>query len=203
MRKRHLAGGIREDENGRQYRLTDQLLSMHSMLRDNYNARAFWFNTLQIGASLFLCVGVFVGDATLQSAGLGPDRARLFLGLVAVLVLLLAIAEYRVDWKAAGSRHHEAASRLARLKAKYRQSFAQEEEPGVVSELAAEYDGTMERLPPIPDRRFNELKARHEFKRMLSQRLGENPKAFKWFLATQLRLEGVRAAVGREGENGD
>ena len=48
-------------ENERQYKLIDQLLSMHASLRDKYGRRAFWLNTAQIGISLILCVFAFVG----------------------------------------------------------------------------------------------------------------------------------------------
>lgn len=191
--------GRSEDEADRQYRLVDQLLSMHSLLRDRYHFRAFLLNTLQIAASLFLCALAFVADEVLQAAGLYPQRTRLALGLCALAVLVIAIAEYRVDWKAAGSRHAEAAAKLGLLKARYRRNWAQEkaEDREAQKRLTEEYDRTMSILPPIPDRRFNGLKADHLFKRTLSARLSENPKTFAWFLRGQLRLEGMRQALGR------
>ena len=192
--------GRPENESERQYRLVDQLLSMHSLLRDRYHFLAFSLNTLQIAASLFLCALAFVADDALQAAGLFPSRTRLALGLGALAVLIIAIAEYRVDWKAAGSRHGEAAGRLGRLKALYRRSRAQEEteDPEVQKSLTEEYERTMSILPPIPDRRFSRLKAHHLFKRALSERLSENPKTFAWFLRAQLRLEGVQQALSRK-----
>ena len=91
---------------------------MHSSLRDKYERRAFCLNTCQIGVSLFLCVCAFIGDKVLQSYGLVPGTTRLVLGFSALAILLLSITEFRVDWRSAGSRHAQAAARLAELNGK-------------------------------------------------------------------------------------
>ena len=183
-------------ENERQYRLIDQLLSMHSSLRAKYARRAFWLNTIQIGLSLFLSVFAFVADNVLYSLGLDPTRGRFVLGIIAVVVLLISITEFRVDWKAVGSKHSEAARQLAELKAKYRKTFSEStgDDCEKNSRLTTEYDRLMALLPPIPDQYFIQLKGGHGFKQELSQRVGRNPKAPVWFLRIQLRWEGVRGA---------
>lgn len=190
-------------ENERQYGLVDQLLSMHSALRDKYERRAFWLNTALIGISLFLCVFAFVGDDALSSLGHDPAITRLILGFSAVIALLLSITEFRVDWKAIGSRHGEAVDCLAGLKAKYRKAFNEsaDDDSKKNLRLTSQYDKTMANLPPIPERHFNPLKAAHQFKRILSQRISQNPKAFGWLLWMQLRLEGVLAALKKEEPN--
>ena len=192
-----------KQENKRQYELTDQLLSMHSSLRDKYERRAFLLNTALMGISLFLCVFAFVGDNVLESLGYHPPMARFVFGLSAAIVLTLSITEFRVDWRTTGARHAEAVKHLAGLKAEYRKEF--NESSGNDSEknstLTNQYDKTMEKLPPIPEQHFNKLKANHQFKRILSQRLSQNPKAPEWFLRIQLRLEGIRAALKKEGTN--
>lgn len=201
-------------ENERQYRLVDQLLSMHSLLGEKYERRAFWLNTSQIGISLFLCVFAFVGDNVLTSLGFHPPMARFVLGFSAVIVLILSITEFRVDWKAVGSRHTNAVGRLSALKAKYRMAFNESagNDPKKNTRLTIEYQKTIAILPPIPERHFVRLKATHQFKRILSQELSQNPKAPEWFLRILLRLEGMygvfkgketsRANEGREIGNG-
>ena len=190
-------------ENERQYKLVDQLLSMHASLRDKYGRRAFWLNTAQIGISLFLCVFAFVGDGILRSLGYHPPLARFVLGFSAVIALMLSITEFRVDWRTIGSRHVEAVGYLSALKAKYRNAF-NESASGASkknSRLTTEYQKTMAILPPIPERRFIQLKADHQFKRILSQRLSQNPKIPGWFLRIQLRLEGMYAALKKDRTN--
>ena len=190
-------------ENERQYELIDQFLSMHSTLRDRYGRRSFLLNTTLIGISLFLCVFAFVGDDILKSLNYHPPMTRFVLGFSAVIVLLLSITEYRVDWRAIGARHIEAVKCLAELKAKYRKAFNEStgNDYKKNSRLTTEYDKTMANLPPIPERNFNQLKASHQYKRILSQRLSKNPKAPAWFLRAQLRLEGIYAAFRKEGDD--
>lgn len=192
-----------KEENERQYGVVDQMLSMHSSLRDLMQRRAFWLNTALVGFSLFLTVFVFVGDDVLRSFGMDPARARFVLGLVAVLVLICSITESRVDWRSVAGRHGEAASRLATLKAKYRKSFAETggNDPDENSILTYEYNSVMSCLPAIPDRWFNTLKAEHQFKRVLSERISRFPKTPRWFLWLQLKAEGIREALHFRGEN--
>ena len=184
------------EENERQYRSIDQLLSMHSLLCERYVRRAFILNTAQIGISLLLCGFAFVADDALRSLGLDPARGRFVLGIIAVIVLLLSITEFRVDWKAVGSTHREATRHLAELKAEYRKTFS--ESAGSDCEksarLTVEHEKLMAHLPPIPEKYFIQLKASHRFKLILSQHVGRNPKAPVWFLRLQLRWEGLRGA---------
>ena len=194
---------LSKQENERQYKVIDQLLSMHSSLRDKYERRAFWLNTVQIGISLFLCVFAFVGDNVLKSLEYEPAMARFVLGFSAVIVLLLSITEFRVDWREIGSRHVDAAKCLGRLKAKYRKAFNESggNDPKKNICLMTQYDKTMANLQPIPERYFNQLKADYQFKRILSSRLTQNPKIPRCFLRIQIRLEGISAALKKKKTN--
>ena len=194
-----------EQENERQYESIDQALSMHSSLRDRYRGRAFWLNTVQIGISLFLCVFAFVGDDVLRLLGYDPSMVRTIIGFAAVIVLLLAITEFRVNWTEIGARHAEAARCLGELKAKYRMAFNESAGNDAIenSRLTVEYQKTMAILPPIPERDFIQLKADHQFKRIMSQRLSHNPKAPQWFLRIQLRCEGICAALKKDENRAD
>ena len=191
-----------KQENERQYESINQLLSMHSSLRDKYKSRAFWLNTAQIGISLALCVFAFVGDDVLLLLGYHPPMARFVLGFSAVIVLLLSITEFRVNWTVMGARHAEAVESLGELKAKYRKAYNESEGADLKknSRLTTQHNKTMADLPPIPERYFIQLKADHQYKRILSRRLGQNPKVPTWFLRIQLRLEGIRGRVEKGGE---
>ncbi len=190
-----------KQENERQYKLVDQLLSMHSSLRDKYKRHAFWLNTAQITISLVLCVFAFVGDDLLSSLGYHPPMARFVLGFSAVIALVLSITESRVDWATMGARHVEAVKYLAELKAKYRKAFNESagNDSQKNSRLTTEYQKVMAILPPIPERYFLQLKADNQFKRVLSQQISQNPKAPVRVLRIRLRLEGMRAAL-KKGE---
>jgi len=186
-----------KEENERQYRVIDQMLTMHSLLRDRMERRAFWLNTALIASSLFLTVFTFVGDDLLRALNLDPALTRFVLGLVTVVVLICSITEFRVDWRSVAGRHAEAVSRLARMKAKYRQSFTDTggNDPQTNAILTSECDNMMSNISTIPDRWFNVLKAEHQFKRLLSERISQCPKTPRWFLRLQLRIEGIKETL--------
>lgn len=183
-----------KEENERQYRVIDQMLTMHSLLRDRMERRAFWLNTALIASSLFLTVFTFVGDDVLRALNLDPALTRFVLGLVAVVVLICSITEFRVDWRSVAGRHAEAVSRLARMKAKYRQSFTDTggNDPLMNTILTSECDNMMSNISTIPDRWFNVLKAEHQFKRLLSERISQCPRTPILFLRFQLLIEGIK-----------
>ena len=185
-----------KSENERQYHVVDQMLAMHSLLRDRLKQRAFLLSTLLIAVSLFLCVFAFVGDNLLQSIRLDPAMTRFLIGLGSVVVLVLSIAEFRADWGSAAARHGEAVTRLAALKAQYRELFGGTEisDPERNESLTTKYNKAMSSLIPIPERQFNALKVAYEFKRLLSERISQCPKTPCWFLRLQIRLEGIREA---------
>ena len=184
-------------ENERQYIVIDQMLTMHSSHSTSLGRRAFWLNTLLIGSALFLSVFAFVGDDQMQTLGLEPAIARPWLGVSAIVVLVCSIVESRVDWRSISVRHAEAATRLSDLKAEYRKSFAQSQAADIheLARLTSLYDKTMASLVAIPEPRFNNLKAEHRFKRLLSERISALPKTPVWFLRLQLRTDGIREAL--------
>lgn len=194
-----------KEENERQYAVTDQMLTMHSSFRDRMERRAFWLNTVLIALSLFLAVFAFVGDDLLRTLGFDPAMARFILGLVSVGMLVFSITEFRVDWRSASGRHAEAVSRLGALKARYRKFFTEAggDDTKKNASLTPEYDKIMSSLPAIPDRWFIVLKAEHQFKRLLSERISQYPKTPTWLLRLQLRLEGVREIFQTDGEQSD
>ena len=195
-----------KEENERQYRIIDQMLSMHSSYRDRMKRRAFWLNTALIALSLFLTVFVFVGDDLLRALGFDPAMTRFVLGFTAVVVLICSITEFRVDWSSVAGRHVEAVTLLVSMKAKYRKSYTETEGDDLKKSkrLTTEYDKMMSDLPLIPDRWFSTLKAEHQFKRFLSERISLCQKAPKWYLWLQLRWEGIREArkLAKDRQNG-
>lgn len=202
-----MSGGISrgvcrdEEENERQYRVVDQLLTMHAVLRDRYMRWALVLNTGQIAVSLVLCGFAFVGDDVLRAVGLEPPLARVVFGFAAVVVLILSITEFRVDWRAAGSRHDRAVRELGALKGKYRSWW--DEGKGQFVAITDEFETVQGMLPPIPERLFVRLKARHQFKRLLSREVSDNPMAPAFVLGLRLRLEGMWLACRRRRRKGE
>ena len=184
-----------ERDSDREYRVVDQLLTMHAALRDRYRRWALLLNTAQIGISLVLCGFAFVSDDVLERIGLEAALARMLFGFAAVVVLILAITEFRVDWRGTEARHDQAVGELGALKGRYRSAWERSPGEGEALGLKEEFERVMSVVPPIPERSFVRLKARHEFKRLWSVEVSDNPKAPAAVLWLKLRLEGVWAAV--------
>jgi hypothetical protein len=189
-----------KDENERQYRVLDQSLTMHAAMRDRYERRGFLLSSGLLGFSIFLNAFVFVDDRTFTAVGLKPDVVKVGLGVTSVIVLILSIIEFKVDWAGKANHHKEAAQRLANLKAKYRQvhDATKGEDMKKNRSLGREYEKLSKLLPAVPEREFIKLKSRHLFRKALSERISRYPKAPVWFLSLQLRIEGMRQAL-REG----
>ena len=175
------------DENERQYRIIDQLMTSHAVLRDRYGRRAGILNLSLLSLAIALNGFVFASDDILRS--IFRERAgaaKATLGIISIALLVLSIVELRVDWEGQSRSHSEAVGRLSRLKAKYRETHAKKDGDSF-DELTRDYASTMEALPPIPERSFTRLKAHHEFKRRLSQEISKHPGVPAILLSVRLR----------------
>jgi hypothetical protein len=186
-----------KDENERQYDVVDQMLSMHSSLRDRFSRQAFWLNVTLLACSVFLCAFRFADERVLATIRLTPDSARIAFGIASVLILIISVIELRVRWKEVAGKYGDAAERLATLKGKYRKLYAETKgtDPKRNARLGHEYQKVVKSLPTIPERLFNRLKAGHRFKKLLSQRITAYPKTPERLLRWQLRLEGICEAI--------
>jgi hypothetical protein len=179
-------------ENERQYRIIDQLMTAHAVLRDRYAWRARILNIGLLSLAIALNGFVFASDDFLRIIfGNDPAHIKALLGLVSVGLLILSIVEFRVDWEGQSRSHSEALARLGRLKAKYRE-VQTSKAPDRFDELTRDYASTMEALPSIPERSFATLKAHHQFKRVLSEQISKHPTIPAFLLAIRLRWNGWR-----------
>jgi hypothetical protein len=183
---------MQADENERQYRIIDQLMTSHAVLRDRYARRAKLLNVSLLSFAIALNGFVFASDDFLKLLFPGHAvAAKIALGIISIALLILSIVELRVDWEGQSQSHSEAVARLSRLKAKYREAHASKT-TNRFDELTRDYASTMEALPPIPERSFTRLKARHEFKRLLSQEISKHPGLPSVLLSIRLRWNAWR-----------
>jgi hypothetical protein len=194
-----------ESENERQYRVIDQMMTMHSILRDRYGRRARLLSIGLLAFAVALNAFVFADDKVLAVLfGSNLDAAKIGLGITSVVLMVLSIIEYRVDWEGLAQSHAEAVQRLGRLKAKYREAFSGSvagTNPDHAS-LSQDYARTMEELPHIPEAQFHRLKARHAFKRRLSKEIDDNPGVPVSLLSLRLRARGIWLGLRQKKDNG-
>jgi hypothetical protein len=186
-----------KEENERQYRLIDQLLTAHAKLRDRFSRRCRVLNILLLALAIILNAFVFASDDSLQVLFGRPAEAKVWIGVVSVILLILVVVQFLVDWEGRSRSHREAVQRLGQLKASYREAHGSDEK---YEQLTREYALTMEMLPPIPEKSFNKLKADHKFKRLVSRELDAHPGIPAWLAGARVRWRSVRGSAPQNTE---
>lgn len=178
---------IDRTEFDRQYRVIDQLLTMHSVLRDRYKR---WSTTMSIAVLVFSVVGTAFAFATgATTFAIGPVSAlrATWLGWLAVAVFTLSVVELRVDWAGKAREHATSVQRLGDLKNRYRgASLTGADATDELAELGEEYARVMASITHIPDSRFLQLKAVHVRKVELSRMIDKAPGVPLWRLRLRL-----------------
>lgn len=166
-----------QDANNREYRIIDQMISMHAYIAQKKKKHATLLSVCLLFASAIVCAFTFVDDATMALFGIGVAKARFILGLASTAVFGLSIVELKVDWSGRSQIHADAARRLSTLKAKYRRVEAslETDKREAWGELSKEYADTLDSLASVPECDFTRLKARHLFKKELSRAIDNNP----------------------------
>ncbi len=184
----------------RQHRVIDQMITMYSMLRDQYARQAIFLTLGILGSSIVLIACTFLPQTALKFIGISPFMTTVILGAFSSLVLFLSIAELRVDWKEKSRQFGDAADQLAELKLKFRNSLSGSE--GINDSLANDLDGAykaaLRRLPRIPDKQFLTLKSYHLRKIKLSQMIDNSVGSPVWLLRIRLFMEGLRKQSGED-----
>jgi hypothetical protein len=166
-----------KEEHEREYRVVDQMISMHADIAQTKKSQALMLSVGLLFSSAIICGFIFVDDAILNSIGIGPARAHLLIGLASLTIFGLSIVDLRVDWGGVGRAHADAAKRLSQLKAKYRHAIASQDPDKQTLWLALsnEYTDTLSSVAAVPEKSFVRLKGRHHFKRELSRTIDKHP----------------------------
>lgn len=175
-----------ESEIQRRARITDMMLTAHSVLRDRNSRRALAFDLTTFGLSTLLVAAAFLDPAVLRGLQVDPENNRLLLGGLSIALFFLSLAGLLVDWKQRATRHQQAVRTLADVKAKCSDLLS-----GPSDRLEAEGPEflrgaafALSEIQPIPDATFVSLKAQHRRKVQISRMLDTHP----WALIGVLRL---------------
>jgi hypothetical protein len=166
-----------EKELSRQFRVLDQTLSMHTVLKRRYEARALALDLLFLACSVVFCATTFARDDIFTSVGLTPQKVRFVLGLVSVGAFFASLVGLRTDWKGKAAQHRDAIQRLTRTVASFRES---REDSGtwpsdLHGDLHRAYWEAMNNVIEVPSAKFVNLKAKHLRKMQLSKMLDSAP----------------------------
>jgi hypothetical protein len=165
------------DEIRRQRRLVDQMSTMHSLLRDQARMQGTVLLCVVLVASVVALAFAFAGGSPkVDLVGIEAARST-WLGWLAVVTFSLTLVDLVLDRRGAAGRHDDAVRQLSMLKSEYRTTPSAATAVAERRRLSERYQAVMDALPPIPERSFLGLKARHLEKVEVSRYLSDHPGA--------------------------
>lgn len=154
---------ISSREVERQYRVLQQTLGMHSMLRDDFMRKARMLEIILLLCSVIFCATVFSADQLFLRLHLPPETSRVVLGIASVLAFASSLILTTLDWREKSIQHSEAAARWSSVLEEFRTNRTENGEwpESTRSTLSVLYWQASRNTVKIPDARFNRLKTRY------------------------------------------
>ena len=168
-------------------RVSEQLLTAHSVLRDRYARRAFVIDITILGCTLCLTAMALINPAIgieLTPYGLSKD---MWLGILSVVAFFLSIVQIRVDWKGKENAHARASEAYASVKREAVNLIAEGKiDASEFKRILDKYESARALSIHIPVAEFNRLKSMHKIKIEISNYLNEKPAASPTLLKFRL-----------------
>lgn len=170
-------------------RVADQMVTCHSVLRDNYGRMATVLDVTILVLTAWITATAFIDPEIAARLAIGSLSPTITIGIIATVTFCLSLFQLKVDWKQRSDRHAQAARAYAQVKftlgrAMDEKVATQEEQ----KESLARYHSVGDQHVPIPDAKFNKLKQRHLMKVAVSKALSKNPGAPRILIWFKLRL---------------
>lgn len=147
----------------------DQRISGHSRLHDNYKLRAIISEILLVGSAIILTISGLADEKYYAFLGLDPVFTRFCFSLYSVIALIISIIAWKIDWRSIALTHGQARDKLSNLKLECRRALSDSNTPSETLEnLCKECSIKQTEIEPIPEKKFNSLKAWHLRKKELS-----------------------------------
>ena len=184
-------------ETARQYRVLGQSLSMHSWLREEYSRKARAAEIILLVSSLIFCVTTFTGNEFFAFFKVGEEAGRTILGLASTAAFASSLVILVIDWRGHAALHGEAVDRFHEALQKFRErqrddgSWPSEKR----SELASAYREVNKNTIDIPNRRFDELKARYLRQKTINRLKDQYPGCPRIFLILIARVRDTYRAL--------
>lgn len=187
---------ISATETDRQYRVIKQILSMHSMLRDEYSCKSKALEISLLICSAVFCATTFASGELYSWFGLSPTESHIGLGVASVVAFALSLTFMVVDYRGHAARHREAAARWESVLAlfrKYRSDDGTWPE-ATRADLNNAYWEADRNTDKIPDKRFNRLKSRYLRKVAISKLKSSYPGCPRFLLSYIIRIHDTKGA---------
>ncbi len=174
-------------------RVSDMLVSMHSILRDEYSRKSIVVDSSLFGSSIILVALVFVDPLLLDWLPLSPTASRILLGAFALLTFFISLVIFRVDWKSRSKLHKYAAEMYSNIKLESQEILVTFEIASDIDiqKLLIRYKYLGQICVSIPESSFLRLKNKHKTKVAISKYLDDNPGASLWVLRLRILFAGI------------
>ena len=186
------------------FRISDQMVTMHSALRDRYAQLALITDCALFAASVVVVALVWVDPSLVEWLPGGITESRVVIGSFSIATFLLSLLSFRVDWKAKSELHRHASEAYSQIKLECRRllgeiDYAPEAD---IQRCLARYSDLGQICIAIPENQFLRLKKMHKLKILISKHLDENPETCLWLLRVGMcarsTLKTVRHGFGRK-----
>ncbi len=169
-------------------RVSDMLVSMHSVLRDEYSKKSTVIDCSLFGSSIILVALVFVDPLLLGWLPLSATASRILLGVFALITFFISLVIYRVDWKSKSELHKHAAETYSNIKLECQELLSTFETASDIDiqRLFIRYRYLGQICVAIPDSSFLRLKNKHKMKVAISKYLDYNPGTSLWLLKMRI-----------------
>ena len=166
------------EEIHRNKRVLNMMISMHSTLRDKYYRLSLAFKILLFTSSVILNSFVFADTEFVQEFGIAAPSIELSIGVASIIVFLVSIIMFVVQWDKKSANHEEAKKQLSHLLNEAREIISNSKNitEQEVKSFVQKYSQVNSMLVPIPEKKFNKLKHKHLHKVELSKYISKNPK---------------------------
>ena len=159
-------------------RVVKMMITMHSILRDRFKFYTLLIDILLLISAIILNALVFVDFKYLKPVFGSELSSQLAIGIFSVLVFITSMLIFIVNWKRKSENHSQAVKFLFALLNECRkiQSIEDESEKKSVALIFHnKYLEVSNTIVPVPEKKFNYLKAKHLRKIELSKLISKNP----------------------------
>ncbi len=188
---------VSKKELERQYRVLKQTLGIHAILRDRYAKLARTAEITLLGCSVLFCATTFAGDSFYQVFNLLSAHGRTLLGFASVMAFFTSLVILILDWKGKAALHEDATRKWTETLSVFRQTLNDDGSwPGDrIDELTRAYWEADRNTISIPDKRFNDCKARYLLKVEESKMISAHPGCPRFILRLIVRAKGTVKAI--------
>ena len=161
----------------------DQRISGHSRLHDLYRKKAIISEILLMGSAIILTITGLADDKYYELFRLNPVLTRAVFSLYSIFALVTGVIAWKIDWRAIALLHGQARDRLSDLKLECRRALSDQRTlDDRIEDLCKQCSLKQIEIEPIPENKFNALKAWHLKKKELSIFTSKNSGKPYWLI---------------------